>query len=109
MNDWGHRINGSHAVLRRERMARGLSEKTTSIAGASALPMTAVDQAHKLIRHVERVIPTAAVFFREHAGMRVRLECADSITRRAPDDTAVPVSLAPKRKLRLYRVDTNNG
>ena len=41
----------------RRWIAREMSEKTTSIAGASILPMTAVYQAKKLIRHVRRVIP----------------------------------------------------
>jgi carboxylesterase len=42
----------------RKWIAREMSEKTTSIAGASSLPMTAVFQAKKLIRHVKRMIPT---------------------------------------------------
>jgi carboxylesterase len=42
----------------RKWIAREMSEKTTSIAGASSLPMTAVFQAKKLIRHVKRTIPT---------------------------------------------------
>ena len=41
----------------RKWIAREMSEKTTSIAGASSLPMTAVYQAKKLIRHVRRTIP----------------------------------------------------
>ncbi len=41
----------------RKWIAREMSEKTTSIAGASSLPMTAVYQARQLIRHVRRVIP----------------------------------------------------
>jgi carboxylesterase len=41
----------------RRWIAREMAEKTTSIAGASSLPMTAVYQARKLIRHVRRVIP----------------------------------------------------
>jgi carboxylesterase len=40
----------------RKWIAREMSEKTTSIAGASSLPMTAVYQAKKLIRHVKRTI-----------------------------------------------------
>lgn len=41
----------------RKWIAREMSENTTSIAGASSLPMTAVHQAKKLIRHVKRVMP----------------------------------------------------
>jgi carboxylesterase len=41
----------------RKWIAREMSEKTTSIAGASSLPMTAVYQAKQLIRHVRRAIP----------------------------------------------------
>jgi carboxylesterase len=41
----------------RKWIAREMSEKTTSIAGASSLPMTAVFQAKKLIRQVRRAIP----------------------------------------------------
>ena len=41
----------------RKWIAREMSEKTTSIAGASRLPMTAVYQARKLIRHVKRAMP----------------------------------------------------
>jgi carboxylesterase len=44
----------------RKWIAREMSEKTTSIAGASSLPMTAVYQAKKLIRHVKRTIPTVS-------------------------------------------------
>lgn len=42
----------------RKWIAREMSEKTTSIAGASSLPMTAVYQAKKLIRHVKRAMPS---------------------------------------------------
>jgi carboxylesterase len=42
----------------RKWIAREMSEKTTSIAGASSLPMTAVYQAKKLIRHVKRTMPS---------------------------------------------------
>ena len=35
-----------------------MAEKTTSIAGASSLPMTAVYQAKKLIRHVKKAMPS---------------------------------------------------
>jgi carboxylesterase len=42
----------------RKWIAREMSEKTTSIAGASSLPMTAVYQARKLIRHVKRAMPS---------------------------------------------------
>ena len=45
----------------RKWIAREMSEKSTSIAGASMLPMTAIYQAHKLIRHVKRVIPIVSV------------------------------------------------
>lgn len=45
----------------RKWIAREMSEKATSIAGASMLPMTSVYQAHKLIRHVKRVIPSVSV------------------------------------------------
>jgi carboxylesterase len=41
----------------RKWIAREMSEKTTSIAGASSLPMTAVYQAKKLIRHVKGTMP----------------------------------------------------
>jgi len=41
----------------RKWIAREMSEETTSIAGASSLPMTAIYQAKKLIRHVKRTIP----------------------------------------------------
>jgi carboxylesterase len=41
----------------RKWIAREMSEKTTSIAGASSLPMTAVYQARKLIHHVRRAMP----------------------------------------------------
>jgi len=41
----------------RKWIAREMAEKTTSIAGASSLPMTAIYQAKQLIRHVRRVIP----------------------------------------------------
>jgi carboxylesterase len=44
----------------RKWIAREMSEKTTSIAGASSLPMTAVYQAKNLIRHVRRVIPAVS-------------------------------------------------
>src|SRR5260370_23036300 len=40
----------------RKWIAREMSEKTTSIAGASSLPMTAVYEARKLIRHVRGAI-----------------------------------------------------
>jgi carboxylesterase len=40
----------------RKWIAREMSEKTTSIAGASSLPMTAVYEAKKLIRHVRGAI-----------------------------------------------------
>ena len=40
----------------RKWIAREMSEKTTSIAGASSLPMTAVYEAMKLIRHVRAAI-----------------------------------------------------
>lgn len=40
----------------RKWIAREMSEKTTSIAGASRLPMTAVYEAKKLIRHVRRAM-----------------------------------------------------
>jgi carboxylesterase len=43
--------------LLRKWIAREMAEKTTSIAGASSLPMTAIYQARQLIRHVRRVIP----------------------------------------------------
>ena len=42
----------------RRWIVREMSEKSTSIAGASSLPMTAVYQAKKLISHVKRAIPT---------------------------------------------------
>ena len=42
----------------RKWIAREMSEKTTSIAGASSLPMTAVYQAKKLIRHVKKAMPS---------------------------------------------------
>jgi carboxylesterase len=42
----------------RKWIAREMSEKTTSIAGASSLPMTAVYEAKKLIRHVKGTIPS---------------------------------------------------
>jgi carboxylesterase len=45
----------------RKWIAREMSEKSTSIAGAAMLPMTSVYQAHKLIRHVKRVIPSVSV------------------------------------------------
>jgi carboxylesterase len=41
----------------RKWIAREMSERTTSIAGASSLPMTAIYEAKKLICHVRRVIP----------------------------------------------------
>ena len=41
----------------RKWIAREMSEKSTSIAGASSLPMTAIYQAEKLIRHVRRMVP----------------------------------------------------
>ncbi|HSQ02698.1 MAG TPA: alpha/beta fold hydrolase, partial [Burkholderiales bacterium] len=41
----------------RKWIAREMSEKTTSIAGASSLPMTAVYEAKKLIGHVKKAIP----------------------------------------------------
>lgn len=41
----------------RKWIAREMSENTTSIAGASSLPMTAVYHAKKLIRHVKRIMP----------------------------------------------------
>jgi carboxylesterase len=40
----------------RKWIAREMSEKTTSIAGASSLPMTAVYEANQLIRHVRGTI-----------------------------------------------------
>jgi len=40
----------------RKWIAREMSEKTTSIAGASNLPMTAVYEAKQLIRHVRGTI-----------------------------------------------------
>jgi carboxylesterase len=42
----------------RKWIAREMSEKTTSIAGASSLPMTAVYQAKKLAHHARRALPT---------------------------------------------------
>jgi carboxylesterase len=45
----------------RKWIAREMAEKTTSIAGASSLHMTAVFQAHKLIKHVRRALPTVGV------------------------------------------------
>lgn len=42
----------------RKWIAREMSEKTTSIAGASSLPMTAVYEATKLICHVKKAIPS---------------------------------------------------
>lgn len=42
----------------RRWIAREMAEKTTSIAGASSLPMTAVHEAKKLIRHVRGAIPS---------------------------------------------------
>jgi carboxylesterase len=41
----------------RKWIAREMSEKSTSIAGASSLPMTALYQAKKLIRHVKKALP----------------------------------------------------
>jgi carboxylesterase len=41
----------------RKWIAREMTEKTTSIAGASSLPMTAIYEAKKLIRHARRRIP----------------------------------------------------
>lgn len=41
----------------RRWIAREMSERTTSIAGASSLPITAVYQAKELIRHVKRTMP----------------------------------------------------
>ncbi len=42
----------------RKWIAREMSEKSTSIAGASSLPMTAVYEAKKLIRHVKGRLPS---------------------------------------------------
>jgi carboxylesterase len=41
----------------RKWIAREMTEKSTSIAGASCLPMNAVHEAKKLIRHVKKAIP----------------------------------------------------
>jgi len=41
----------------RKWIAREMTEKSTSIAGASCLPMNAVSEARKLIRHVKTALP----------------------------------------------------
>ncbi len=41
----------------RKWIAREMAEKANSAAGAASLPMTAVYQAHKLIKHVRRALP----------------------------------------------------
>jgi carboxylesterase len=51
-----HPYGGKNESLRKW-IAREMSEGSTSIAGASSLPMTAVYETKKLIRHVKRALP----------------------------------------------------